>query len=155
MDASRRRGRGERGFTLIEALVALLVLSIGLLGLASLQLASLRSSHGAALRSQATMLSYDITDRMRANRIDANRGDYVIAIDQVPTAGTVAGNDLVAWRQALARTLPEGKGSIVARGAGAGRVFTIRVEWQERDTTVTPEPGSEPPTLSFETETQL
>ena len=58
----------SRGFTLVEVLVALVVLSIGLLGVAALQLTSLRSNHSSAMRSQATFLAYDIIDRMRANR---------------------------------------------------------------------------------------
>ncbi len=61
------RGRGN-GFTLVEALVALLAPSIGLLGVAGLQLSGLRNNLSAAWRSQATYLSYDIIDRMRANR---------------------------------------------------------------------------------------
>src|SRR5262249_56408603 len=61
------RSRRARGFTLIEALVALLVLSIGLLGVAALQLTSLRSNPSSSFRSQATLLAYDVVDRMRAN----------------------------------------------------------------------------------------
>ena len=56
------------GFTLIESLVALLVLSIGLLGVAAMQLASLQANNGAFQRTQATFLAQDIADRMRANR---------------------------------------------------------------------------------------
>lgn len=58
----------ERGFTLIEVLVAMVVLSIGLLGLAGLQATSLKSNQSAYHRSQATQLAYEMADRMRANR---------------------------------------------------------------------------------------
>ncbi len=57
-----------RGFTLVEALVALLALSIGLLGIAGMQLTGMRANMSAGWRSQATYLGYDIIDRMRANR---------------------------------------------------------------------------------------
>ncbi|HLE93281.1 MAG TPA: type IV pilus modification protein PilV, partial [Sulfuricaulis sp.] len=57
----------HRGFSLIEVLVALLVLSIGLLGLAALQTTSLQYNTGSYFRTQATFLAYDIIDRMRAN----------------------------------------------------------------------------------------
>jgi type IV pilus assembly protein PilV len=148
--------RSAAGFTLIEALVSLLVLSIGLLGLAGLQLTSLRTTHGSALRSQATLLAYDITDRMRANRRAALNGDYAIALTVDPTAGTVAGDDLVAWKQALARTLPGGDGSIVSTGPAARPVFTIRIQWLERDATDPNQAaGAAPVVLDFETETQL
>ena len=61
----------QRGATLIEVLVAMLVLSIGLLGLAGMQMTALKSNQSAYYRSQATVLAYDIIDRMRANRADA------------------------------------------------------------------------------------
>ncbi|MBN2886612.1 MAG: type IV pilus modification protein PilV, partial [Chromatiaceae bacterium] len=60
--------RRQRAFTLIEVLVAVLVLSVGLLGLAGLHGVSLKLNRGAALRTQASQLAYEITDAMRANR---------------------------------------------------------------------------------------
>ena len=69
-----KEGR-QSGMTLIETLVALLVLSIGLLRCrAALQMTSLRNNHAAHTRSQATALAYDIADRMRANRTVAVGG---------------------------------------------------------------------------------
>src|SRR5699024_7298926 len=64
------------GLTLIEVLVTMLVLSIGLLGLAGLQALMLYQHHSAYQRSQATILTYDIIDRMRTNRNAALNGDY-------------------------------------------------------------------------------
>jgi type IV pilus assembly protein PilV len=55
------------GFTLIEVLIAMVVLAVGLLGLAGLQVTSLRNNQSAYNRSQATQLAYDLADRMRAN----------------------------------------------------------------------------------------
>src|SRR6185295_1538044 len=88
--------RRSRGFTMIEVLVSLVVLSIGLLGVAALQLTSLRSNHSSAMRSQATFLAYDIIDRMRANRAAAIAGKYDIAIDADATGSTVESKDLIA-----------------------------------------------------------
>jgi type IV pilus assembly protein PilV len=149
---SRRHG----GFTLIEALVALLVISIGLLGVAALQMTSLRSNHASAMRSQATVLAYDIVDRMRANRAAALAGNYNIALGAAGTAGTVAGDDLVAWKQNISRTLPAtdnagtpqpADGAVVQNGA----IFTVTIRWNDWDdsgaTTRTP--------LQFSMETQL
>jgi type IV pilus assembly protein PilV len=120
-----------RGFTLIEALVALLVLSIGLLGVAALQLSSLRSNHGSSLRSQATLLAYDIVDRMRANQTAAKSGAYDLALAATPTGGTVAGDDLVRWKQNLTNTLPAGTGSVARTGSGNATKFTITVQWDD------------------------
>ena len=55
------------GFTLIEVLVALLILAVGLLGIAALQFKGMRYSNDAFMRSQITFLAYDIADRIRAN----------------------------------------------------------------------------------------
>ena len=68
------------GFTMVELLVAVLVLSIGLLGLAGLQAAGLRNNQSAYLRSQATILAYDVADRMRATRAAAAAGAYNISV---------------------------------------------------------------------------
>lgn len=57
----------QRGVSLIEVLVTMLVISIGLLGMAKLQITSVQSSYSAQLRSQATWLANDLLDRMRAN----------------------------------------------------------------------------------------
>lgn len=128
--------KASRGFTMVEILVALLVLSIGLLGVAALQLTSLRSNHAAAMRSQATFLAYDIIDRMRANRDGALKGQYDIDEASSGTAGTVSGNDLIAWKDAIARTLPgvdrDNDGTLdPATGSVTrnGNVFTVGIVW--------------------------
>ena len=59
------------GFTLIEVLISMLILAVGLLGLAGLQATGLRNNLSAYNRSQATQLAYDMADRMRANVDDA------------------------------------------------------------------------------------
>jgi type IV pilus assembly protein PilV len=161
MSTSRvRRARAANGFTLIEVLVALVVLSVGLLGVAALQLTSLRSNHGSAMRTQATYLAYDIVDRMRANRAAAVLGAYDIAIGAPGTGGTVAGNDIVAWKQSIARTLPKrdnggvpanADGSIVRTGVGANAVFTVTVEWSDWDDSG----ASSRANLQFTMDTQL
>ena len=65
----------QRGFTLLEVLIAVMLLAVGLLGLAGLQAVSLRNNHSAYLRSQATMLTYDIIDSMRTNRSAAQAAE--------------------------------------------------------------------------------
>jgi type IV pilus assembly protein PilV len=58
----------SKGFTLIEVLIALFVLAIGLLGMATLMMNSMQSSQGASQRSAATVAAYDLAERLRANR---------------------------------------------------------------------------------------
>jgi type IV pilus assembly protein PilV len=153
LSALRRRARG---FTLLEVLIALVVLSIGLLGIASLQYASLRANHHAYLRSQATFLAYDIIDRMRANTAGALAGAYDLPLgddDPSPAQATpesVAAQDLEEWRQLLAATLPAGEGSVTVDSAT--RRVRVVVQWNER--ALGPEPGAGEP-LRFEVSTDL
>ncbi len=114
------------GFTMVEALVALVVLSIGLLGVAGLQLTGLRANSSAASRSQASYLADDIIDRMRANRTAALSGSYNIAMGTAATGTNTPSIDLIAW-QADLTALPAGQGS-VAINAATG-VATVSVQW--------------------------
>jgi type IV pilus assembly protein PilV len=125
-----------RGFTLIEVLVTMVILSVGLLGMAALQLTGIRNNQGSAMRTQATMLAYDIVDRMRANRQAAVSGAYDIGLGAAGAAGSIAGADLIAWKAAIARTLPkadvDGNGTIDdANGSIArnGDVFTVTIAY--------------------------
>lgn len=66
----------QAGFSLIEVMVAALVLSIGLIGLAGLQAVSLRQNQSAFMRSQVSAMVYDLADRMRANISGASSNFY-------------------------------------------------------------------------------
>ena len=88
--------RHDHGFTLVEVLVALLVLSIGLLGVGKLVLFSARSNDSAYQRSQATALAYAMLDYMRANKIAATAGNYTI----FPAMASSIGNPGVNCNQA-------------------------------------------------------
>jgi type IV pilus assembly protein PilV len=117
----------QRGTTLIETLVALVVLSVGLLGIAALQMTSLRNNRGAHLRSQAQVMAYDITDRMRANRTDALANAYVIALAATPTGAGLVLTDLQQWKNTLAAALPGGDGAIERDGD----MFRITIRWTD------------------------
>ena len=129
--------RTARGFTLIEVLIAVLILSIGLLSLALTQANSMRNNHSSYLRTQATLMAGDILDSVRANRAVA--GGYDIGIGATPSSGgSIANSDLSTWKTNLATMLPAGDGSI-ARDATTGEV-TVIVQWKDRDDTTTGTP---------------
>jgi len=123
----------QSGFTLLEILVAMLVMAIGLLGLAGLMTSSMRNNLSASHRTQATWMAYDIIDRMRANRALAVTGGYATAMGTAATcstafpAGTVPVQDIAAWKNQLACSLPAGNGSITLAGTRA----TILIQWND------------------------
>lgn len=145
----------QGGMTLVEVLVALVVLSIGLLGIAALQTTGLRATQTAGARTHATMLAYDIIDRMRANRSEALLGVYLTttADDYIDTATIPAGTagvDLAAWKARLREILPEGRGAITV-DAGDPSIVTVTVEWLDRDENR----ASDAQVLQFQTTTRL
>lgn len=118
----------QSGFSMLEVLISLLVLSIGLLGMAGLQMNALKFNHTASVRSQATVLAYEIGDRMRMNRKDALDGKYAISLTATSASGsTRASADLSEWKQSLARHLPDGRGAVQT----SGNIVTVTVQWDE------------------------
>ena len=132
------------GFTLIEVLIAVLVLAVGLLGLAGLQATSLKNTQSAYNRSQATELAYDMADRIRANIVEANKlaaSPYITisptaaaaqsdckAVSTTCTTADMAQNDLFEWNTNVT-VLPGGAGTIAV--VAATRTFTITISWTE------------------------
>lgn len=130
------RRRRERGYTLLEILVAAVVLTGGLIGLASMQANGTRLNNSAYLRTQASILAYDIADRMRANRAAVVANNYDIALaDAAPgAASSVANIDLIQWRAALDYYLPAGTGAVetdAGATADAPLRATITVQWND------------------------
>jgi type IV pilus assembly protein PilV len=122
----------QKGFSLIEVLVTMLIISVGLLGIAGIIVNSMKSNHSAHSRSEATVLANDIIDRMRANRSVAEQAPspYALALEAAPdaTAG-VPGADLAEWRTALAAGLPSGVGAVAFNAAN--RNVTVTVQWND------------------------
>lgn len=118
--------RPQAGVTLLEVLVTLLVTSVGLLGLAGLQLTSVQGTNSAAQRFEASTLAYDVLERMRANRPQALLGAYDIALGEAAPGGDAAADDLRDWKIALAG-LPDGDGSVETNG---NRV-AVTVRWTD------------------------
>jgi type IV pilus assembly protein PilV len=155
------------GFSLVEVLVALFVLSIGLLGLAALQTTGMRFNHQSYTRTQAAFQVYDIVDRMRVNKVGTS-GNAHANYDNVALSDTGTNNDCVAnacnsaalalddiytWKTVTARFLPEGQ-TAICRGtfnttftsctvSASGSIYHIVVRWRENDITTTFEAQSE------------
>jgi type IV pilus assembly protein PilV len=128
----------SHGITLVEVLVTLLVISVGLLGIAALHLTGLRNNFDANIRSQASILASDIADRMRSNRAAAlatPTSEYAIAtVSTYATPSTRAQSDIAEWKTSLSQLLPNGDGSISVNTAGGSNLVTIIIGWEERGT---------------------
>lgn len=154
---SRRKVKAQGGFSLIEVLVSVLVLMVGILGVAAMQMVSFQTNQAAYARSQAIYLAQDILDRMRANPDgyeDSTVYDNVLTttsstIPNDPTCVTTAGGcsslqmaqqDVREWAHnfvdVLSTTdyrpmLPGGVGQLTRDGTT--NTFTATVTWNERD----------------------
>lgn len=124
----------EHGFSLLEVLVAVVVLSMGLLGLAGLQVLGLKFNHQSYERTQATLLTYDIIDRMRANPAGANF--YATATPTLTncvssncTPEDLAKHDLYEWKKTInaSRMLSRGTGTITQSGS----ITHVEIQWNE------------------------
>lgn len=144
--------RHTGGFSLLEVLVALFVLSIGLLGLAGLQTFSLKFNHQSYESTQATLLLQDMANRITANPQGAQAGAYVIdarPAASVPGYGTcpttcsptqLANYDIFQWKSILENggVIASGTGSIAAVPGPTGALtFLITVGWMENGSPMT------------------
>ena len=144
-----------RGFTLLEVLIALLVFSLGLLGMAGLLIVSVKTNHSAYLRTQASFLAQSMADRMRANMPRVWTQDYETAYptgDTDPcTGGTactranMAIRDKAVWSTQLTDQLPNATANIICaqtagvnvnaqdaeNGAPYAGTCTLLIQWSE------------------------
>lgn len=141
---TRRRARGagrvpgaEAAFGLVETLVALLVLSLGLLGTAALFGHGLLANRVALARTQAVSLAADMAERIRGNRLGSGAYAAAPADHACDDAGAarcspqqMAEHDVRDWSARVAAALPGGTGTIDVAGGAPAR-YTIRVAWRE------------------------
>jgi type IV pilus assembly protein PilV len=141
------RCKASAGVGMVEVLVALVVLSVGMLGIAGLYVSTLRASNGAIYRTLAVSLAADMADRIRANPRagDAYEGDAedngcadTNADDAADCSRTaMAADDLFRWRQEIAAALPDDgdpdtlQGIVAVDGGPLLRTYTITINWEE------------------------
>lgn len=146
-----RNKNRHSGFAMMEVLMTMLVISIGALGLAGLQLASMKYNKDAAVRTRATSIALELSDRMRANLAGVKAGLYnqdngyaaaVTALAGITTPGCGTSSDctsaqlvnldLSSWRVSILATLPQGTGAVIPI-ANNGMTYDIVVMWIEKN----------------------
>ena len=140
----------NRGFTLLEVMIALLIFSLGLLGMAGLMVVSVKTNQSAYLRTQASFLAQSMADRMRANL--GQIGAYAITYPGSTTdpcaggascgPGSVATHDIAIWSGQLTDSLPNASAAITCDGTALGvgmqvgaapynGLCTFTIQWSE------------------------
>ena len=154
---TRRRTAGRtpaRGFGLVEALASVLLLSFCALAYAALQLRGLAANSSAMWRTKAAVLSYEMADRVRANRAGFSAGAYnsLTTPTAVTSCGTtssctpanMAALDYWTWSNAVAAQLPGGSAVVCVDSTpddgsagspscdGSGTALAVKLFWTER-----------------------
>jgi type IV pilus assembly protein PilV len=152
--------RTNAGFSMVEALIAVLIVAIGLMGVASLIVESVKNGHGALLRTQAVNLVSDMLERIRANPLAGDAYDCAgyaggpallgcAPSGAVPeaancTARELAEDDLAEWQKAVRRALPAVTAGVcaadvmyAAADATQPARYSVRVSWQQRNEPLT------------------
>lgn len=150
----------QQGFSLLEVMVAVVILSVGLLGMALLQSTSLRATQASNERSQATMLVYEMMDMVRVNRRqaaqygsigeaqffgDGRTGFCAVGAPQPAQRWAVDRNE---WICAVRRAIPDARGRVRVTNAAVGApgvaaapaTIEARIEWCDARGVVTPLP---------------
>lgn len=159
----------ERGFTLLEALVAMLILAVGLLGLAGLQTQGLRFNTDAYVRSQATFLAYDVIERMRIRRFntpndatgEAAMLAYAVANPGTPCTAEVyasgaTADEVACWHATVASVLPGGVGTVARTGDGgtagdpSDDIYQVTLTWVDRGSNQDPPNNTVTQTWTFQ-----
>lgn len=118
----------QRGISLIEVLITVLVLAVGLLGLSALQISSLKNNQSAMERSLAVVQSYTIVEALRADTESAKQGRFNITMEETPGSGTFPASALTSWREQLKKNLGDSaKGTVNCTNTAC----TITVQWDD------------------------
>lgn len=133
-----RSPRRQSGFSLLEVLIAVLVLGFGLLGFALLQTMNVRFVQSSNYRTQATNLAYDLIEQMRANRYQANwyesasfdPGSQTADALCVPASGEVTiATNITQWQCQVIKALGSDAGATVTVDAG---VVNVAITWGDQ-----------------------
>lgn len=125
-----RSRRGQRGVSMVEVLVSVLVVTVGVLGAAALQATALRNNQGSYDRTQSAIVTQGMLDAMRANLPGVNAGSYNTNgyVCKAPANSSLVSSDIARWITTVQQQLnAEACGSISC----AAGVCTVIVRWDD------------------------
>jgi type IV pilus assembly protein PilV len=132
-----RAGRNQRGFSLVEVLIALIIMSVGMLGIAGLYVQSMQAGRTSLFRHHAVTLAGDVADRIRANPT-AGVAYTGVGVDFSCVAAGIncnpvemASTDILLWSQQADESLPNGTVVVAFDNTTAPPTYTIAVGWDE------------------------
>jgi type IV pilus assembly protein PilV len=135
---TRLKKRRQFGFSLVEVLIALVIMSVGMLGIAGLYVQSMQAGRTSMFRHHAVTLAGDVADRIRANPRAGGAYTALNGTDNNCVAGTVvctpaqmAANDIFIWKDEAVNILPAGDVIVAFDNTGVPPVYTITVTWNE------------------------
>lgn len=144
MSLELSNARRLRGFSLVEVLIALIVMSVGMLGIAGLYVHSLQAGRTSLFRHHAVTLAGDIADRIRANPLagaayaGAGANNNCVAGGIECTDDEMAANDIFLWLEQADQTLPDGDVDVVYNNAAVPSTYAVTVTWSEAGYAVDP-----------------
>lgn len=138
----------QRGFSMIDVLIALVIIATALLGTAGLQIYAMRMTKGGEFRTQAVFLAADIGERMEANKLGAIAGAYAVSASSAPHAASsdcgggvcdaaaLADWDVAQWESAISDSgMPQANWVIQQTGVGNPATYQITINWTDRGST--------------------
>jgi type IV pilus assembly protein PilV len=151
LPAHRRSG----GYALLEALIAVIVAAVGFIGAARMQTFGMKLASSSQARQKATLLGYQMTDRIRANQLGFARGRYndpgaggaLTCLASGCSPDDLAAADVKLWLNDVAAQLPGGQGKVCIDSTpdddpkasaadwkcdGLGSVLAVKVAWTDR-----------------------
>lgn len=136
-NSQSRNFRRRSGFSLVEVLIALVIMSIGMLGIAGLYVESMQAGRTSSFRHNAVTLAGDVADRIRANPAggvdyQGARGNNNCVLGNVDcNPAQMAANDIDLWKTQASDTLPTGDVTITFDNTVFPPEYTIVVSWSE------------------------
>lgn len=136
-------GANQRGFSMLEVLITLVIIATALLGTAGLQIYAMRMGQSGQFRTQAVFLASDFAERMEANKVAAVAGSYVTSnatpVAMVVDCGTSACDssnlalyDLSQWSTSVTNLLPQPTWAITRITVGNPSTYRIEINWVDR-----------------------